>query len=264
MLRERIITGIIAIPIITAIIFYSPILLSVFTLLVVIFAIREYYAMEKLPKKIDFIVITGFSFLLCFLALKDYLLSFNIFFLLLLAVLRATWIVYYNKINNKEFLLTCLGNIYITYFFLHLIFIRNIPELGAKYVFFIFLLVWATDTSAYFIGKKFGKNKLAPSISPKKTREGAIAGMAGAVLMTLLARLIFIPTFTLPQCFIIGIIFSTIAQAGDLFESTLKRKAGIKDSGNLIPGHGGVLDRFDSLFFTIPVFYYYIKLVIEK
>ncbi|MDD5773793.1 MAG: phosphatidate cytidylyltransferase [bacterium] len=264
MLRERIITGMIAIPIITAIIFYSPLLLSVLAWIIVILAMREYYLMVKLPIKFDFIIFTVFSFILCSFALMNTFKYFNIIFLSLLAVIGAIWVLYYNKINKKYFLLASLGNIYITYFFLHLIFLRNIEGLGAKYVFFIFLLVWVTDTSAYFIGVNFGKHKLAPGISPKKTKEGAVAGIIGAVLVTLLAKMTFIPTLALPQCFLIGIIFSIVAQTGDLFESALKRKAGIKDSGNLLPGHGGVLDRFDSLFFTIPIFYYYVKLVLEK
>ncbi|MFH1288284.1 MAG: phosphatidate cytidylyltransferase [bacterium] len=261
MQRKRIITGIIAIPIITAIIFYSPIMLSIFTWTVITFAMGEYYNMEKLPIKIDFTIFAGFSLILCFLALKNNFPLFNIIFIMLLVTL---WVLHCKKINSKHFLLISIGNIYITYSFSHLLFLRNIPELGARYVFFIFLLVWITDTSAYFIGTNYGKHKLAPNISPKKTKEGTIAGIIGAVLVTLLAKFTFIPALTLPRCFIIGITFSMVAQIGDLFESALKRKANLKDSGNLIPGHGGVLDRFDSLLFTIPSWYYYVKLVLER
>lgn len=245
--RERIITGIIAIPIITAMIFYSPIMLSIFTWTVIIFAMGEYYNIKKLPVKTDFAIFAGFSLVLCFLAFKNNFLLFNVVFIALLIVSRVI-----------------TGNIYITYFFSHLIFLRNIPEFGARYAFFIFLLVWTVDTSSYIIGTNYGRHKLAPNISPHKTIEGAIAGITGAVLVTLLAKFTFIPTLTLPQCFIIGIIFSIVAQTGDLFESSLKRRANLKDSGNLIPGHGGVLDRFDSLLFTIPCWYYYVKLVLEK
>ncbi|MEW6087812.1 MAG: phosphatidate cytidylyltransferase [bacterium] len=264
MLRERVITGIIAIPVLTSVIFYSPALLAIFTCAVITIAMKEYYNMEKLPLKIDFKIFAGFSFILCYFALKNNFLFFNIFFIVLLASSGIIRVLHREKTNNNYFLLTSFGNIYITYFFAHLLFLRNIPGLGAKYVFFIFLLVWITDTAAYFIGVNYGKHKLAPAISPNKTIEGAVAGITGAVLITLLARPAFVPAFTIIQCFIIGIIFSVIAQMGDLFESALKRKAGIKDSGNLIPGHGGVLDRFDSLFFTIPGFYYYVKLVLER
>lgn len=118
----------------------------------------------------------------------------------------------------------------------------------------IFAVVWMADIAAYFSGKAFGKHKLAPSISPGKTREGAIGAVLGVVIYGLLVRQIFsLDVLSLPLWILSLIGITAISIVGDLYESLLKRKAGIKDSSNILPGHGGVLDRIDSLTSTLPV-----------
>jgi phosphatidate cytidylyltransferase len=131
---------------------------------------------------------------------------------------------------------------------------------GAALVLLPLLLTWASDTGAYFVGRAFGKRKLIPSVSPGKT----VAGAVGAVVVTVIvcvvyARLVLRPAaqlgFTPLGAVLFGVLISVVAQLGDLVESLLKREAGVKDSSRILPGHGGVLDRFDSLFFVLPVAY---------
>jgi phosphatidate cytidylyltransferase len=129
-------------------------------------------------------------------------------------------------------------------------------------------LTWASDTAAYFGGRAMGRRKLMPAVSPGKTVEGAIWGVIGTVIAgAVYAQLVLYVWLGLPlgalTGAVIGLIISPVAQLGDLAESLLKREAGVKDSGSLLPGHGGVLDRFDSLFFTIPVTYWLLEIIFQ-
>jgi len=134
--------------------------------------------------------------------------------------------------------------------------------IGARLVFFAALLTWATDTGAYLCGVAFGRHKLIPRISPNKTVEGAVGGLLAAGLCGWLCARGLTPFLTPLAATVVGLIIGVVAQLGDLVESMIKRDAGIKDTAELIPGHGGVLDRFDSLLFTVPVLYYYFRFFI--
>lgn len=117
----------------------------------------------------------------------------------------------------------------------------------------MFVIVWATDIAAYFVGLTFGRHKMAPKVSPGKSWEGAVAGLIAGALAGMLAAAAFgVPAIS---GLLLGVVISIAAQIGDLFESAIKRRAGVKDSGGLLPGHGGVLDRFDAVFFAAPVAY---------
>jgi phosphatidate cytidylyltransferase len=131
------------------------------------------------------------------------------------------------------------------------------------------VLTWASDTAAYFGGRSMGRNRLIPSVSPGKTVEGAVWGVIGtAVVGAVYAHFVLYMWLGLPvgalTGALIGLIISPVAQLGDLAESLLKREAGVKDSGTLLPGHGGLLDRFDSLFFTIPVTYLLLEILLYR
>jgi phosphatidate cytidylyltransferase len=139
--------------------------------------------------------------------------------------------------------------------------IRNF-EGGNLLILFLFLITWLGDIAAYYWGKNFGKTPMAPMVSPNKTVEGAIAGLAGSLTAGLIAGFLFLDHIMIEHCLLVAFICGSIGQLGDLAESLLKRHAGIKDSGNILPGHGGVLDRIDSLLFAGPAFYCYFKLVI--
>ena len=165
---------------------------------------------------------------------------------------------------------TVLGYIYIGWFFSFIIQMRSVEgyinaygitfEKGASLVLFLVIVNSFTDIGSYFIGKAFGKTKLCPHISPNKTVGGSLGGIITAVLIS-----IFMGTFlnlSVNQSIFFAIIISIVAQIGDLWESTLKRDVDVKDSGNAIPGHGGVLDRFDSLLLSTPIAYYLFKYMI--
>ncbi|MBL7684995.1 MAG: phosphatidate cytidylyltransferase [Deltaproteobacteria bacterium] len=152
--------------------------------------------------------------------------------------------------------LTVFGCVYIACFFSYTGLIRHL-EHG---VFWIFLLAGATfmaDTSAYLAGHLFGRHKLAPRVSPGKTIEGMIGGILGSILAAFICRFIFRSDYPAFHCITIGTLIGIVGPIGDLSESLIKRSVGVKDSGNLIPGHGGILDRVDALLFTSPLVYYY-------
>jgi len=126
---------------------------------------------------------------------------------------------------------------------------------GVSTIFFVLLIVWITDSGAYMVGRKFGKNKLAPNISPNKTWEGSIGGTVIAVIVAAIYVLFFPQNYGWLTMVGIALIVSVAGQFGDLIESGLKRFYKVKDSGDILPGHGGILDRFDSMLIAFPVFY---------
>lgn len=129
------------------------------------------------------------------------------------------------------------------------------PDLGPRWTLFALALVWAADSGAYFVGSKFGRNKLAPSISPGKTWEGVLGGLATSVLLAVLVLpLLGLGWSALPALALLTVLTAAISVVGDLFESLMKRHSGMKDSGSLFPGHGGLMDRLDSLLAALPVF----------
>lgn len=140
--------------------------------------------------------------------------------------------------------------------------VDQIDRWGVATVLSLFASIWVCDSAAYFAGRAFGKHKLFPRVSPNKTWEGAIAGFVGAVATFLIARSTVIPYMTFTNAVVCGTIVGVFGQIGDLAESLLKRDAGVKDSSSLIPGHGGVLDRFDSVMFVAPLVFVYLDFVV--
>lgn len=135
---------------------------------------------------------------------------------------------------------------------------------GAKLVYFLLLVVWLGDTGAYYFGRTFGRHKLSPRISPKKTVEGLMGGIAASVATAVIIHFTFFRNFPLLHAIIAGVILSIAGVIGDLAESMWKRSAAVKDSGTLLPGHGGFLDRFDSIFYTTPILYVYWFLILHE
>lgn len=154
-----------------------------------------------------------------------------------------------------------LGVLYVAGLLGYLQLLRN-QENGGQLIFLLFLIVWLGDTVAYYIGKTLGKTPLAPTISPNKTVEGAVGGLLGSLLGGGIAYGLLPNSFSLVHCLIVALICGMIGQLGDLSESLLKRNADTKDSGSIIPGHGGLLDRLDSLMFAGPVLYFYYQWII--
>jgi phosphatidate cytidylyltransferase len=149
-----------------------------------------------------------------------------------------------------------LGVLYVGFFTPHVVLLRGAED-GWRWVLFTIFVAMGSDSGGYFTGRYGGRHKLAPSISPGKTVEGAAGAVAGAMLIAMACRLVFFPRLGFGEALTLGAAVSVLAQIGDLCESALKRAFGAKDSGWIIPGHGGILDRLDSLLFPVVFAYYY-------
>lgn len=160
----------------------------------------------------------------------------------------------------EDAMATITGIFYVVFFSFHVTLVEQTQY--SNMVWLIVITAFGTDIMAYFSGYFLGKHKLCPKISPKKTIEGSVGGILGSVILSGLFGYFFMEgTELLIHCLIIGALGGVVSQFGDLTASIFKRKMGIKDYGNLIPGHGGILDRFDSVLFTGPMVYYYITLI---
>ena len=156
---------------------------------------------------------------------------------------------------------TMVGILYIGGLLSYLVALRGLDD-GRSWVFLALFATSGSDTMAFFVGRAWGRHHLAPSISPGKTWEGAIAGVFGAIVISLILVILLNAPVSYGQAIFLGLLASIFGQFGDLVESWLKRKTGVKDSGKLLPGHGGVLDRIDSIIFSGIVVYYYVIWVI--
>jgi phosphatidate cytidylyltransferase len=259
-LKQRILTGVIG-----GAAFLTFLMLGGiwFTSLIFILASIAYYEFVKMSK-IRFISIPsliGFIYIAIILSsafhieVSKSLFDFNqnnvfislIFILMLLIVFSK------NHFTIEQAGVLFISVVYIGFGFLY--FIETRIDQGLSTIIFILIVIWCTDSAAYFIGKKFGKNKLWPSISPNKTMEGSMGGVIIAVIGGLLFQVITQNFESWTQVVVLSVIISIVGQLGDLVESALKRHFEVKDSGALLPGHGGVLDRFDSLLFVFPILY---------
>jgi phosphatidate cytidylyltransferase len=166
---------------------------------------------------------------------------------------------------------TLFGVLYVGWLSAHLVLLRELPWRagtayadGAGYVLLAFLVTWSCDTGAYAVGRRFGRNRPWAQISPRKSVEGAVGGLAFAIASAFVARAWFAPYLRVWDAAVLGALVGIFAQVGDLVESMLKRDASHGDSSDIIPGHGGVLDRFDSLYFAAPLVFYYLKIVVFR
>jgi len=164
---------------------------------------------------------------------------------------------------------TLFGAFFFSILFGSFLLIRELPIIhkfeyaeAGQWIILLILATWICDSAAYFVGSSFGRHKLMPRISPNKSIEGAAAGFLFAILGAYICHIWFIDTLSVLDSMAIGAIAGSFGQYGDLLESMLKRDAGVKDSSNLIPGHGGMLDRFDSLTLSAPVIYLYLQFVV--
>ena len=155
---------------------------------------------------------------------------------------------------------TLFGIVYLGLLTGYLMLLRNLEQ-GYKYIFLLFLVTWMGDTAAYYVGSSLGRKKLYPRISPNKTILGSLGGLLGSTGGAFIAKYWFFPELGSGDCLVLGILLGIFGQLGDLCESLLKRSTGVKDSGGIIPGHGGILDRVDSILFSAPLLYYYFILL---
>jgi phosphatidate cytidylyltransferase len=259
---KRVISGAIAIPLVLGVVLYgSPLLFFGFVVAIVLVASHEYFSMISNMGVEGFPVeggVLSFLLLLGFYLGQKYLIIFGIF---IPVVLITTWFFRSKNVTVAldPIAYTLLGIFYTAGLGGYFILIRGLDG-GSQIIVFLMLLIWAGDVAAYYGGRNFGKHKLLPAVSPNKTVEGGIANILGTLLAASLASLWFFAEFSLTHCLIVAFICGIIGQFGDFSESLIKRNCQVKDSGSLIPGHGGFLDRIDSLLFAGPAFYCYYQL----
>lgn len=255
-LIKRILTGVIGIPVLLFIFYTGGIYFFIFSLIVSCGGLWEFFKMSEKknfhPMKVPGIILSAMFLTFSYVSEVDTVISLSIIFILLALaeVIRSG-----NK-NPLNPFIAVSGILYITVPFALLGKINNFS--GLNLLIYIFVMIWICDTSAYFGGKYFGRHKLS-SISPNKTLEGSAAGFIFTVLTSSAVHFMYPDKLSLTDALAAGIITGIFSQTGDLFESLLKRYAGVKDSSEIIPGHGGLLDRFDSVIFVAPVLYVYFK-----
>ncbi|BAL61986.1 phosphatidate cytidylyltransferase [Melissococcus plutonius] len=259
-MRQRVITAIVALIIFIPIIIYGGFLIALAGAILASVGVYEMFKMHQLG-------ITSLEGILSiigaiFLVVPTYYLSFFlpkqpnnfILFYLIVMLILGISVISKNHYTIDEAGFPVLVSLYIGMGFQSFVNARDASLIILLYGLFV---VWATDIGAYMIGRKYGKKKLLPAVSPNKTIEGAIGGVGSAIVIAFIFILItsrqIVYPYSLPVMLILTGMFSIIGQFGDLVESSIKRHYGVKDSGNILPGHGGILDRFDSLLFVFPI-----------
>jgi phosphatidate cytidylyltransferase len=159
--------------------------------------------------------------------------------------------------------ITLFGVLYVSFLLAHVSLIRLMTN-GRVWVLFLIATVWAADVFAYFTGSLLGRHKLFPKISPKKTYEGLAGAIGGSILVALAFSLLFLPQLEAGTCIALAVVLALLGQLGDFTESMIKRSAQVKDSGDLIPGHGGMLDRLDSFLFAAPALHYSLLFILKE
>nr|WP_275951033.1 phosphatidate cytidylyltransferase [Desulfuromonas sp. AOP6] len=253
-------TALVALPLLVLFVAYaSP---KVFNLLVFgvgLLALYEFYGMALSEDRQQFqkLAVAGGSLLLVPFALGN-MAYFQGWLVILVGFFAIAFLFSFRDLTRvvQEMGLVMLGLLYIPLLLGHLMLLRDLP-FGREWIFFVLLCVMACDSAAYFVGSSLGRRKLYPAISPNKSVEGALGGVAGTFLGATLAKVFFFQELSWIDVLLLGGALGVLGQLGDLFESMLKRSFNVKDSGRLIPGHGGILDRLDSLLFAFAPVYYY-------
>ena len=261
MLAQRILSALIGIPLVVIAVWYGDIPLILLTGIVIVLGLKEMNIMLlKLGIKPSLwlavaggLILTAGAYLY-----QDGYPGPSITIILIMHLLAM--VVLYPRYTMLDSAGTLMGTLYVgllNYFYL----LRMLPD-GWIWLIFTLAATWACDTAAYFTGMAFGRRRLAPALSPQKTLEGSLGGFAGSILVGFVFSQIydFLP---LSKLLLLSLSVGAAAQVGDLLESAFKRQAGIKDSSDLIPGHGGILDRIDSTLFTTPLVYYFVILFIQ-
>lgn len=254
----------VALPLLIAFLYYSTAgIFAALTALVSLIGLLEFNRMALLGERQT----EQYLGALCgsLLIVPLYLQRFDLLLLFLILSLLLLALMYLFRLGPLDQLIfrlgwQVLGLLYIPLLLGHLVLLRQLPD-GRGWVFLVLIAVMASDSLAYFSGVRFGKHKLYPQVSPKKSIEGALGGVVGACLGVWLTAFFFLPDFTLTHSLLVGVLLGGAGQIGDLFESLLKRACGVKDSGGIFPGHGGILDRLDSLLFAFPLAYYIALLI---
>ena len=273
MLKTRFITSLCGIPLVGAVIWFGEPYFTIFIAIWSLLAVIEFYHLTNILKVIP-LAVFGAIWTLLFIIIRNPQLqtlvqshiSLDLLYPLMITAGVVISLVILLSLKPKQgafnnWAWAFAGILYIGWLLSYILELRGLGN-GRSWVFLVLFATFGSDSAAFFIGRAIGKHKLAPTISPNKTWEGAIGGLLGAVIISLLFLL---PTpvqlstsLTWWQTVILGLLISIFGQLGDLVESLLKRNVGVKDSGKLIPGHGGLLDRMDSIVFAVVVVYYWV------
>lgn len=257
---QRWLTSLVLIPLLALLLFVGGIhLFALFTALVCFLALNEYYHIvwkDDRSSAVRLVSVSGYiagpAIVLCahFLSLPWLMLFFS------LALLFPACFCMRNFRANAGIpsilAFHALGMIYISLALADFVLIRH-AEFGVQWVCLILCVVFSGDIAAYYVGSHWGRRKLCPAVSPGKTVEGALGGLVANLVVGIIAGGLLLPAVSPLRSVLFFLAIGAAGQAGDLFESMLKRSAGMKDSGNLLPGHGGMLDRIDALLFAVPV-----------
>jgi phosphatidate cytidylyltransferase len=270
-LQQRVITALVFGIVMIGGILISPWTLAVLLFVISFFGLKEFYKLfnkeEYLPQAALGILIAQLLFAILVFATMQMFTSYKSLFISipLISILFITEL-YRNKLKPfQNIAITLAGMIYITLPMMLLFYIGNGFEINGTYEYHsslilgFFILVWSSDTGAYFIGSKFGKHKLFERHSPKKSWEGFFGGIFFSLLAALIISRFYDELNTI-EWMIVAVIIAVCGTLGDLIESMLKRSVNVKDSGQLLPGHGGILDRFDAMFIAIPFIFYFLVL----
>lgn len=270
-MKTRIISGLIALPLLVFFVVSGGQWLHAAIAVLGLIGMREFYrAFSKETTGADAI---GYLFGLFYVIFIDKLIYggnlFSVFVSAFLIALLIYSVLRYQHTNNKEIMVAFLGFFYACFLLSHVYLIREYTH-GKLFVWLVFITAFGCDTGAYFTGYFLGKHKLCPALSPKKTIEGSVGGVITATVLSVLYGAWINRQYPLLEgvnvlllCALTGFFGSFLAQIGDLAASSIKRQTGIKDYGNLMPGHGGVLDRFDSVILTAPILYYIMLFLIR-
>ena len=266
MLAQRILSAAILVPLVAWVVYLGGTWFFVTVLFLALLAGYEFHQMMRrgghcpsLPLSFSFICFLLLDARYPSLQLTRPVVAFFILVSLSWELVRWQWLGQHESNPLFDWALTLGGGLYLGWTLAHFVLLRGKPQ-GLYWMALALLTTWAADTGAYFIGLKLGRRRLAPRLSPSKTWEGTLGGwLCGIAVALLLGIPLDLPWF---HGLALGLLISTAAPFGDLAVSMMKRQVGVKDSGALIPGHGGMLDRLDSLLFTVVVVYHYVTLVL--
>ncbi len=276
-LAQRLMSVIVILPLILLLIYWGVWSLALTTATAVVVCLVEYYrALTKVGYHPRPFVGVASGLLFCCAALFQSHVSFDLTGLVLSTVVMLMLVSELLRHDHEQGLLgwalTFAGACYIGWLFSYYILLGKIEtpleggvitslipmRSGAAWVYLVLAITWIQDGAAYFVGRSFGRHKMAPTVSPNKSWEGAIGGFFGSILASVLTVFLLGLPISYPIAILLGAIGGVVAPIGDLAESTIKRRIGLKDMGNIMPGHGGLFDRADSMLFAAPVLYYMI------
>lgn len=263
-LYQRVLVSVVAIPFILLIVYLGEMYFTVFVAAIIFLTLYEFYKLaEHKGSKPDYVL--GFIYALLVI-LMFYANNFEHFLFITFIFIAFVSILNLSRKENNAFLnigLTVFGALFLSLFYSTLIGIREKFQddysQGAYLIMVIFAAIWICDSAAYFGGTAYGKHRLLERISPKKSVEGAIFGFVFAILTFVLGKFLLLDFLNWFDVIYMGLVVGVIGQLGDLVESMFKRDVDVKDSSNILPGHGGILDRFDSLLFVSPFIYFYLN-----